>query len=134
MDSKGQYPEYMLGEGGGNQVWFGDTEVFQPMYAEKGQQKVRITAFGNQGHGMMPVKDNALGNLGIALHRLQVQRLPVHLSPLTRGGIDAVAGTQGCCTGCLMKCLKAECCANKYLNYKGDSMKLWSALARNTCP
>jgi acetylornithine deacetylase/succinyl-diaminopimelate desuccinylase-like protein len=61
------------------------------MVAEKQVCWMQATLRGNGGHGSMPLRDGAMAKLGKLLGALNAQRLPVHITPVTRQMIAALA-------------------------------------------
>ncbi len=94
-----QFPEkvradVMLGEVGG--FWL-DVEghTFIPVQvAEKGRARVRLTARGPTGHGSIPRRDTALGELARAIDVLTDRRLPYHRSRVVERFVRRLAEPQ----------------------------------------
>ncbi|MEV2276510.1 M20/M25/M40 family metallo-hydrolase [Nocardiopsis sp. NPDC049922] len=59
--------------------------------AERGSAWLRLRARGTAGHGSRPPADNAVGALAAAMARIDAYRWPLHLTPVTRAAIDAIA-------------------------------------------
>ncbi|HEY3355743.1 MAG TPA: M20/M25/M40 family metallo-hydrolase [Polyangia bacterium] len=85
--------EYALGEVGGFSQHLGPATVYPIMVAEKGLCWLRARWRGPSGHGSMPRDDSAVLALCAALARLKT-RLPLHVTPVMRRFLAAVAATQ----------------------------------------
>jgi acetylornithine deacetylase/succinyl-diaminopimelate desuccinylase-like protein len=83
--------EYAIGEGGGTSQTILDQRFYPIMVAEKQVCWMQATLRGNGGHGSMPLRDGAMAKLGKLLTALNSQRLPVHISAITRQMIAAMA-------------------------------------------
>ncbi|MFI6577338.1 M20/M25/M40 family metallo-hydrolase [Nocardiopsis sp. NPDC050513] len=59
--------------------------------AERGSAWLSLRAHGTAGHGSRPPGDNAVGALAAAMARIDAHRWPLHLTPVTRAAIDAIA-------------------------------------------
>ncbi|WP_370462373.1 M20/M25/M40 family metallo-hydrolase [Nocardiopsis sp. FR6] len=85
-----------IGEGGGETV-HARTRSGQPVRlypvgaAERGSAWLTLRARGRAGHGSRPPGDNAIGALAAAVARLDGHAWPLHLTPVTRASIDAIA-------------------------------------------
>jgi acetylornithine deacetylase/succinyl-diaminopimelate desuccinylase-like protein len=82
---------YAIGEGGGASQTILDHRFYPIMVAEKQVCWMQATLRGNGGHGSMPLRDGAMAKLGKVLGALNAQRLPVHITPVTRQMIAALA-------------------------------------------
>jgi acetylornithine deacetylase/succinyl-diaminopimelate desuccinylase-like protein len=83
---------YAIGEFGGFTTTFAGRTFYPIMVAEKQVCRVRARLRGPAGHGSLPVRDGAMGKLGRLLSQLDRRRLPVHVTPVTRSMIEAIAG------------------------------------------
>ena len=82
---------YAIGEGGGASQTILDQRFYPIMVAEKQVCWMQATLRGNGGHGSMPLRDGAMAQLGKLLTALNGQRLPVHITPVTRQMIATIA-------------------------------------------
>ncbi|GAA1079067.1 M20/M25/M40 family metallo-hydrolase [Nocardiopsis metallicus] len=85
-----------IGEGGGHTVHAesvgGDVRRLYPIgSAERGSAWLTLRSYGTAGHGSRPPRDNAVGALAAAVSRIDQHRWPLHLTPVTRAAIDAIA-------------------------------------------
>ena len=83
---------YGLGEIGGFTEWIGRRRLYPIQVAEKQRCLVRATIRGAGGHPSTVVRKTASGKLGRLLTALEKQRLPVHVTPVVRAMLDAMAG------------------------------------------
>lgn len=84
----------MLGEVGGFWLTLGSQTFMPIMVAEKGRAHLTMRASGPPGHGSMPHEQSAILRLARAIERLDSQRLPYHLTPITQHFIRALADHQ----------------------------------------
>ncbi|ASU59631.1 MULTISPECIES: M20/M25/M40 family metallo-hydrolase [Nocardiopsis] len=85
-----------IGEGGGETIHArtasGEPVRLYPVgAAERGSAWLNLRAQGTAGHGSRPPRDNAIGALAAALARIDGYEWPLHLTPVTRAAIDAIA-------------------------------------------
>ena len=81
---------YAIGEFGGFSLHLAGRRFYPMMVAEKQLCVVRATLRGPAGHGSLPVRNGAMAKLGRLLKTLD-RRLPVHVTPVTRSMIEAIA-------------------------------------------
>jgi acetylornithine deacetylase/succinyl-diaminopimelate desuccinylase-like protein len=84
---------YAIGEGGGSSQMILDHRFYPIMVAEKQVCWMQATLRGQGGHGSVPLRDGAMAKLGKLLSALNSQRLPVHITPVARQMIAAIAET-----------------------------------------
>ena len=82
---------YALGEFGGSTTYIGGRKFYPIMVAEKRGCLVEATVRGPAGHASLPLHGGAMARLGNLLLQLDTQRLPVHITPVTRLMIETVA-------------------------------------------
>ncbi|MFD6952609.1 hypothetical protein A6A08_09685 [Nocardiopsis sp. TSRI0078] len=85
-----------IGEGGGETIHArtasGEPVRLYPVgAAERGSAWLTLRARGTAGHGSRPPADNAVGALAGAVARIDRHEWPLHLTPVTRASIDAIA-------------------------------------------
>lgn len=83
---------YGIGEFGGFTMHVGGRRFYPIMVTEKQICWLKATLRGAGGHGSRPVRGGAMAKLGAMLTRLDHERLPVHVTPVARQMIEAVAG------------------------------------------
>ncbi|HEV2785849.1 MAG TPA: M20/M25/M40 family metallo-hydrolase, partial [Solirubrobacteraceae bacterium] len=82
--------KYAIGEFGGFSLEIAGRRFYPMMVAEKQLCVVRATVRGRAGHGSLPVRGGAMARLGRLLSALD-RRLPVHVTPVARSMIEAIA-------------------------------------------
>ncbi len=83
---------YALSEIGGFTEWVGGRRLYPIQVAEKQRCLVRATIRGQGGHPSTVVRDTAAMKLGTLLTNLAKRRLPVHVVPVVREMLGAMAG------------------------------------------
>jgi acetylornithine deacetylase/succinyl-diaminopimelate desuccinylase-like protein len=83
--------QYAIGEGGGASQTILNHRFYPIMVAEKQVCWMQATLHGRGGHGSMAFRDGAMAKLGKLLTSLNSQRLPVHITSVTRQMIAAMA-------------------------------------------
>jgi acetylornithine deacetylase/succinyl-diaminopimelate desuccinylase-like protein len=82
---------YALGEFGGFTRWISGRPFYPIQVAEKQAVTLRATIRGQGGHPSVPVRGTAAAKLGSLLTALERRRLPVHVTPVVRTMIGAMA-------------------------------------------
>ncbi len=82
---------HALGEFGGARITLGGRAFYPIQVAEKQICWLRGRVRGPGGHGAIGVRGSAMGKLGRILARLDRGRLPVHVTPVARAWIEAMA-------------------------------------------
>ena len=82
---------HALGEFGGASVRLGGTSFYPIQVAEKQMCWLRGRVHGPGGHAALGVRGAAMGKLGRILAKLDAGRLPVHVTPVARAQIEAMA-------------------------------------------
>ena len=82
---------YAIGEGGGASQNVLDQRFYPIMVAEKQVCWMKATLRGPGGHGSVPLRGGAMAALGNLLTTLDTHRLPVHITPVIRQQIAAMA-------------------------------------------
>lgn len=82
---------YSIGEFGGFTTTVAGQRFYPIMVAEKPVCWTRATLRGAAGHGSLAVRGGVMGALGRALAALDERRLPVHVTPVTRAMVEAIA-------------------------------------------
>jgi len=82
---------YALGEFGGFSLQIAGRTFYPIQVLEKHSCKVRAIVRGPGGHGSSPMRGGAMAKLGRMLSRLDEQRLPAHIIPVTRSMIETIA-------------------------------------------
>jgi acetylornithine deacetylase/succinyl-diaminopimelate desuccinylase-like protein len=82
---------FALSEIGGFTQWVGDRRLYPIQVAEKQRCLVRATMRGAGGHPSTVVRGTAAQKLGRLLRKLEKRRLPVHVTPVVREMLKAMA-------------------------------------------
>ena len=82
---------YAIGEGGGSSQNVLGKRFYSIMVAEKQVCWMKATLRGPGGHGSTPLRGGAMAALGRLLTTLDTRRLPVHITPVMRQMIAAMA-------------------------------------------
>jgi acetylornithine deacetylase/succinyl-diaminopimelate desuccinylase-like protein len=82
---------HALGEFGGASVRLGGTSFYPIQVAEKQMCWLRGRVHGPGSHAALGVRGAAMGKLGRILAKLDAGRLPVHVTPVARAQIEAMA-------------------------------------------
>jgi acetylornithine deacetylase/succinyl-diaminopimelate desuccinylase-like protein len=82
---------HSLGEFGGARISLGGRSFYPIQVAEKQICWLRGVVRGPGGHGAIGVEGAASGKLGRILQKLDSGRLPVHVTPVARAWIEAMA-------------------------------------------
>lgn len=86
--------DYMIGEFGGFSLDIGGVRYYPVQVAEKGVCQMRMTAFGEPGHGAIPHRENAVVRLAEAIAKLGSTRLPQKVVPVMEAFIRGLAAHQ----------------------------------------
>ena len=86
--------EYLLTEGGDNQLEGGSVKIVGVDVAEKAPFWLRLTATGQPGHGSRPVADSASNRLIRAMNRILDWETPIKLLPAVEQFFKDVAPLQ----------------------------------------
>jgi acetylornithine deacetylase/succinyl-diaminopimelate desuccinylase-like protein len=83
--------DFLLNEGGGAVMPYGDRRLYGVCCAEKGTFRFKVTARGTAGHASLPgIADNALLKLAPVLERIAGARAPFALTEQTRALLAAL--------------------------------------------
>jgi acetylornithine deacetylase/succinyl-diaminopimelate desuccinylase-like protein len=123
---------FAIGEFGGFTMEVAGRRFYPMMVAEKQLCSARATLRGPAGHGSLPVRNGAMGRLGRLLAALDRRRLPVHLTPVARSMIDAIAADVPPATRIPLRALLRPRLTDRVLGRLGDRGRLFDVLLRNT--
>jgi acetylornithine deacetylase/succinyl-diaminopimelate desuccinylase-like protein len=102
------------------------------MVAEKQICTLRATVRGPAGHGSLPVRNGAMGRLGRLLAALNRRRLPVHVTPVVRSTIEAIAEEAPAAAALPLRGLLQERLADRILDRLGERGKFFDPVLHNT--
>jgi acetylornithine deacetylase/succinyl-diaminopimelate desuccinylase-like protein len=123
---------YAIGEFGGFTMDVAGRRFYPIMVAEKQVCWSRATLRGPAGHGSMPIRDGAMGRLGRLLHRLDRRRLPVHVTPVARSMIEAIAADVPPTLAIPLKGMLVPTLTNRLLDAFGERGRIFDPLLHNT--
>ena len=123
---------FAIGEFGGFTIDLAGRRFSPIMVAEKQSCRVRATLRGPAGHASLPLRDGAMGRLGRLLAALDRRRLPVHVTPVVRWMVDAIAAEAPAVAAVPLRALLRPRLTDRILDGLGDRAKLFDPLLHNT--
>ncbi len=83
---------YAIGEFGGFPMYIGGQKFYAIQVAEKQFCWMKLILRGPGGHASIPVRGGIMARLAKLLQNLDQHRLPVHVTPVVRQMLEAIAG------------------------------------------
>jgi acetylornithine deacetylase/succinyl-diaminopimelate desuccinylase-like protein len=123
---------FAIGEFGGFTMDVAGRRFYPIMVAEKQLCSLRATLRGPAGHGSLPIRNGAMGRLGRLLSGLDRRRLPVHVTPVVRSLIEAIAREAPPATRLPLQALLRPRLTDRVLDRLGDRGRLFDAQLHNT--
>jgi acetylornithine deacetylase/succinyl-diaminopimelate desuccinylase-like protein len=123
---------YSIGEFGGFTMDVAGRRFYPIMVAEKQICWTRATVRGPAGHGSMPIRGGAMGKLGRLLQRLDSRRLPVHVTPVARSMIEAIAADVPATLAVPLRGLLVPALTDRLLDAFGERGRIFDPLLHNT--
>ena len=123
---------FAIGEFGGFTSHVAGRRLYPIQVAEKQVCTVRLIVRGKPGHGSMPVRGGAMARMGQVLERLDRERLPVHVTPVVRQMVEAMAAALPRPQGAALRLLLRPRMTNLLLDRIGDSARMLDPLLHNT--
>lgn len=123
---------YALGEFGGFTFYLGPRRFYPIMVAEKQGCAVTATVRGPGGHGSMVMRGGTMARLGTLLQRLDMHRLPPHITPATRLMIETAAGALPNPIGAILTQLLDPARTDAVLDMLGPQGATFDPLLHNT--
>jgi acetylornithine deacetylase/succinyl-diaminopimelate desuccinylase-like protein len=123
---------FAIGEFGGFTLEMAGRRFSPIMVAEKQSCWARATFRGPAGHGSLPVRNGAMGRLGRLLAALDRRRLPVHVTPVVRSMVEAIAAEAPAVVAVPLRALLRPRLTDRILDSLGDRAKLFDPLLHNT--
>lgn len=133
-----QHPEqfegirYAISEFGGFTLTVGSRRFYPIQVAEKQACWMKAIVRGPGGHGSMPVRGGAMAGLSELLSKIDRHRLPVHVTPVARLMVEAMASSLGGVSGLVLGPLVNPRLTNGVLKLLGERVRLFDPLFRNT--
>lgn len=123
---------YAIGEFGGYTAHVG-TKTFYPIQiAEKQICWIKATIRGPGGHGARPMRGGTMAKLSDCLHRLDNNRLPVHITPVMRQMVEIIASNLSFPKNLIFRQLLKPFLTNRILGLLGDISQNLDPLLHNT--
>jgi acetylornithine deacetylase/succinyl-diaminopimelate desuccinylase-like protein len=123
---------YAIGEFGGFTTHQAGRRFYPIQVAEKQVCTLKATIRGPGGHGSMPLRGGATARLGRMLNRLDRGDLPVHVTPVVREMVAAMAAHLPRREGLLLSQLLRPSFARMMLPRLGARARMLAAVLRNT--
>jgi len=123
---------YSLGEFGGFTLELGGRRLYPIQVAEKQICWLRARVPGRGGHGAMIQRDGTMSRLGRFLRDLDRKRLPIHVTPVARAMIEAMAAAVPRPQRDVLRLLLKPRLTDRVLPLLGERAPALEALLRNT--
>jgi acetylornithine deacetylase/succinyl-diaminopimelate desuccinylase-like protein len=123
---------FAIGEFGAFTSHLAGRRLYPIQVAEKQVCTVRMTVHGKAGHGSMPVRGGAMARMARALQRLDRKRLPVHVTPVARDMVEAMAGALPRPHASILRLLLRPRVTDALLDRMGDRARMLDPLLHNT--
>ena len=123
---------FAIGEFGGFSSHIAGRRLYPIQVAEKQVCTVRMTVHGQPGHGSMPVRGGAMARMAQALQRLDRERLPVHVTPVVRDMVEAMAAALPRPQAAAMRLLLRPRITNLMLDRVGERARMLDPVLHNT--
>lgn len=123
---------HAISEVGGMTTWVDDRRIIPVQVAEKQRCVIRATVRGAGGHAAAGVRRTASGKLGRLLSALDERRLPVHITPVVRVVVSAIARAVSRRTRAYLERLLADGQTDEALGALGSLGATLQPLLRNT--
>jgi len=123
---------YSIGEFGGFTMSLAGQRFYPIMVAEKQVCWTLATLRGPAGHGSMPVRGGATGQLGALLRGLDRRRLPVHVTPVVATMVGAIADQVPAPLALALRGLLKPALTDRLLEMFGERGRVFDPLLHNT--
>jgi acetylornithine deacetylase/succinyl-diaminopimelate desuccinylase-like protein len=123
---------YSLGEFGGFTLEMVGRRFYPIQVAEKQVCFLRATVRGPGGHGALPMRGGTMARLAELLRTLDRRRLPVHVTPVARQMIEAVAREVPRPAGVVLRRLLDPRFTDRVLGVLGERGRVFDPLLHNT--
>jgi acetylornithine deacetylase/succinyl-diaminopimelate desuccinylase-like protein len=121
-----------IGEFGGFSMQLAGRRFYPIMVAEKQICWTLAHLRGRAGHGSLPISGGAMGKLGALLRALDRRRLPVHVTPVTRAMVQAIAGELPSALALPLRGLLRPRLTDRLLDVLGQRGSVFDPLLHNT--
>ncbi len=123
---------HSLGEFGGARIAIGGKSFYPIQVAEKQICWLRGRVHGPGGHAALGVRGSAMGKTGRILAKLDSGRLPVHVTPVARAQIEAMADALPRPQSLVMRSLLDPRLAEVTLRAPLEQLRVFDRILRNT--
>jgi acetylornithine deacetylase/succinyl-diaminopimelate desuccinylase-like protein len=123
---------YAIGEFGGYSMYIGGKKFYPIQIAEKTACWLKAVFRGPAGHGARPMRGGAMAKLGDFLSRLDSNRLPVHITPVTRRMIESISSNLPFPKGMILRKLLVPALTGTILKTLGENAQYFEPLLHNT--
>jgi len=123
---------YALGEFGGFTMDIAGRRIYPIMVAEKQICWTLARIRGAAGHGSLGLRGGATAKLGKLLSRLDRRRLPVHVTPVVRSMVEAIAAELPTAATLPLRALLQPALTDPLLDVLGERARLFDPLLHNT--
>jgi acetylornithine deacetylase/succinyl-diaminopimelate desuccinylase-like protein len=123
---------YAIGEFGGFTMQLAGRRLYPIMVAEKQVCWTLARIHGPAGHGSLPISGGALGKLGRLLSGLDGHRLPVHVTPVVRSMVEAIAAELPAPLALPLRGLLVPRLTDRLLDVLGERARVFDPLLHNT--
>jgi acetylornithine deacetylase/succinyl-diaminopimelate desuccinylase-like protein len=124
--------EYSLGEFGGFTLEIDGRQIYPIQVAEKSICWLKATVPGRGGHGAVPQRGGTMARLGKFLTDLDRKRTPIHVTPVARAMIEAMADAVPRPTRDVLRALLRPRLTDRVLPLLGDRARPTEGLLRNS--
>lgn len=93
---------------------------------------MEVTIRGKGGHGALPLRGGAMAKLGRILSRLETRRTPIHITPVTRMMVGAMAENTKPPTSLIMRGLLNPQLTDRLIRLFSEQLKTLEPVFRNT--
>jgi acetylornithine deacetylase/succinyl-diaminopimelate desuccinylase-like protein len=123
---------YALGEFGGFTLHAGGKRFYPIQVAEKQICWLKATVHGPGGHGAMINRGGTVARLGRLLGDLDRKRMPVHVTPVVRESVEAIAAALPRPQAAVMRALLKPRLTDGALRLLGTQGSMFEPMLRNT--
>lgn len=124
--------KYSINEGGNVFVNNGKVQYVAVQASEKVPVNITVIARGTSGHASIPLKDNAVTHLAVAVEKIGNYSAPVHLTTIVRRYFEGIAPLQDDEIGKWIRSIETPDRGEHALRVLSDTNPLWNAMMRDT--
>jgi acetylornithine deacetylase/succinyl-diaminopimelate desuccinylase-like protein len=123
---------HALGEVGGISIHLAGRRMYPIQVAEKQMCQLRATVRGPGGHAARPMRGGAMARLGKMLRDLDRGRMPVHVTPVARRMVEAMASALPRAKAAVLRRVLDPRLADATLRLLGEPGRMLEPTLRNT--